>query len=270
MPHMTVNGVELHYLDEGAGRPLLLLHGWSMSGRFFQRQVGALATTQRVVVPDFRGHGESEKVLSGHTVEQYAADVHGLASALGLERPVVLGWSMGAMVAYQFLQLAGDGGVAGVVVVDQGASDFVWPDYPEGVFTAEDLAAGNRQLQTDQLALANEFVDLMLHVPNEETRSWMVEEMLKCPPAIAGSILLDQTVRDNRPAIASVRVPTLVIFGEDPKLMNPAAGRWIAEQIPGALFEVVGASSHCPFYEQAGEFNALVASFVAGLAPGSS
>jgi pimeloyl-ACP methyl ester carboxylesterase len=260
---MNLNGVELSYLDQGAGQPLLLLHGWSMSGRFFQRQVDALAAGHRVVVPDFRGHGESENVLSGHTVEQYAADVHALATAL--ERPVVLGWSMGAMIAYQYLELAGDGEVAGLVIVDQGASDFIWPDYPEGVFTAEDLAQGNRQLQTDQAGLASEFVDLMLHEPNEETRAWMVEEMLKCPPAIAGSILLDQTIRDNRPAIASVRVPTLVIFGEDPKLMNPAAGRWISEQIPGAVFEVVGASSHCPFYEQPDEFNALVTSFVAGL-----
>ena len=58
--------------------------------------------------------------------------------------PWCVGWSMGAMVAYEYLQLAGDGEVAGLVVVDQGASDFIWPDYPEGVFTAEDLAAANR------------------------------------------------------------------------------------------------------------------------------
>ena len=94
----------------------------------------------------------------------------------------------------------------------------------------------------------------------------MVAEMLKCPPAIAGSILLDQTVRDDRAVIASVRVPTLVVFGENPKLNKPSAGSWIAGQIPGARFEVIGASSHCPFYEQADEFNALVAGFVGGLA----
>jgi len=170
------------------------------------------------------------------------------------------------MVAYEYLELAGEGEVAGLVIVDQVASDFRWPDYPDGVFTVEGLAEGHRQLQTDQVALANEFVDLMLHEPNEGTRAWMVEEMLKCPPAIAGSILLDQTLRDNRPRIASLRLPTLVVFGEDPKLMNPAAGRWIAEQIPGATFEVIAASSHCPFYEQADQFNALVADFAASVA----
>src|SRR5208282_3232403 len=81
MAKMTVNGAELSFRDEGSGHPLLLLHGWSMSGRFFERQMQPFAAQYRVVVPDFRGHGESEKVLRGHTVEQYAADVHALAEA---------------------------------------------------------------------------------------------------------------------------------------------------------------------------------------------
>jgi len=263
---MTVNGAELSFRDEGSGHPVLLLHGWSMSGRFFLRQMAPFAAHHRVLVPDFRGHGESEKVLSGHTVEQYAADVHALAEALGIERPILVGWSMGAMVAYEYLKLVGDGGAAGIVVVDQGPSDFIWPDYPEGVFSAQDLAQGNKQLQTDQAALAREFVDLMLHEPDAETAAWMVSEMLKCPPAIAGSILLDQTIRDDRATIAGLRLPTLVIFGEDPKLNNPAAGKWISDQIPGSVFEVVAASSHCPFYEQADKFNAIVARFATSLA----
>lgn len=266
MAHMTVNGADLSYTDQGAGRPVLLLHGWSMSGRFFQSQIQPLASEFRVVVPDYRGHGESAKVLGGHTVEQYAADVHELAGALGLERPVLVGWSMGAMIAYEYLELAGDSEVAGLVCVDQGPSDFKWPDYPEGVFTAEDLAATNKQLQTDQRALAKEFVDLMLHEPDEATSEWMIAEMLKCPPAIAGSILLDQTLRDDRATFQGIRVPSLVVFGEDPKLNDPATGKWISEQIPGARFEVIAASSHCPFYEQADEFNTLLAGFVRGLA----
>ena len=102
MAQMTVNGAELSYTDQGAGRPILLLHGWSMSGRFFRSQIEPLASEFRVVVPDYRGHGESAKVLSGHTVEQYAADVLELAGALGLERPVLVGWSMGAMIADQY------------------------------------------------------------------------------------------------------------------------------------------------------------------------
>ncbi len=266
MPRMTINGAEISYSDLGTGQPLLLLHGWSMSGRFFQRQLEPLSSAYRVVVPDYRGHGESENVLSGHTVEQYADDVRKLAAALGLQRPTLIGWSMGAMVAYEYLKLVGESHVAGLVVVDQGPSDFKWPDYPDGVFTAEDLAHGNKQLQTNPAVLAAEFVDLMLHEPDETTRTWMVEEMLKCPPAIAGSILLDQTLRDDRATISSLRLPTLVIFGEDPKLNSPAAGKWISDQIPGSRFEVIEASSHCPFYEQAGRFNAVVARFVEELA----
>jgi pimeloyl-ACP methyl ester carboxylesterase len=77
---------------------------------------------------------------------------------------------------------------------------------------------------------------------------------------------LDQTIRDDRTNIAGLRLPTLVVFGEDPKLNDPAAGKWISDQIPGSLFEVVAASSHCPFYEQANEFNGIVARFAATVA----
>jgi non-heme chloroperoxidase len=243
----------------------VLLHGWSMSGVFFQRQIESLASNFRVIVPDFRGHGESENVLTGHTVKQYAADVYALVTRLGVERPVLLGWSMGVMVAYEYLDIANEDEVLGLVVVEQVPSDFVWPDYPEGVFTAEQLWQTNHELQTEQKTLATEFVDLMLHEPDEETRAWMVREICKCPPAIAGSILLDQTLRDDRALIRRLRIPTLVIFGEDPKMTNPSAGKWIAEQIENSQFQLIAESSHCPFYEKASEFNALVTQFVTNL-----
>lgn len=71
------SGVSFHVEDEGHGPPIVLLHGVMMSGRFFQRQIaGVLRSTHRVVVPDFRGHGRSDKVLAGHTVANYAQDLH--------------------------------------------------------------------------------------------------------------------------------------------------------------------------------------------------
>jgi pimeloyl-ACP methyl ester carboxylesterase len=93
----------------------------------------------------------------------------------------------------------------------------------------------------------------------------MVAEMGKVPPVIASSILLDQTLRDDRPNLAAVTAPTLVLFGDDPKLTDPAVGRWMSDQIPGATFTLMPASSHCPFYEQADIFNEAVLAFTASL-----
>ncbi|HEY1331467.1 MAG TPA: alpha/beta hydrolase, partial [Actinomycetota bacterium] len=102
---MNVRGVELNVRERGQGRPVLFLHGVMCSGRFFDPQLErAEAAGYRAIVPDLRGHGDSEKVLDGHTVPNYARDVHALLEARGAERPVLVGWSMGAMVAYEYLR----------------------------------------------------------------------------------------------------------------------------------------------------------------------
>ena len=100
---IRVNGVELSVEAAGAGSPIVFVHGWSMSGRFFQRQLRGLPAGHRVVVPDLRGHGQSEKALHGLSVPSYARDLQALLVQLGVERPVLVGWSMGAMVASEFI-----------------------------------------------------------------------------------------------------------------------------------------------------------------------
>jgi non-heme chloroperoxidase len=249
---------------EGSGPPIVFIHGWSMSGRFFGRQM-ALSDRFQVIVPDLRGHGGSEKVLSGHTVPQYAADLHAIAAGLSVRRPVLVGWSMGAMVGYEYLRAYGRDAVAGLVIVDQPPSDFAWDGYEFGVFTMDALRDMNEQLQLDQAAVVDEFTRLMLHKPDEQTLAWMAAEILRVPPVIASTILLDQTLRDYRDFLPQIDVPALVLFGEDDKLTSPRAGAYIADRIPGGRLRTFADSSHCPFWEESGAFNDEVAAFVAEL-----
>ncbi len=258
------DGLTIHYEETGSGPGLVFVHGWTMSSRFFQRQLEAFPG-HRVLAPDLRGHGASSKILHGHTVATYASDLKDLLARRGVERPVLVGWSMGAMVAYEYLQQS-DQAVRGLIIVDQPPSDFAWEGYEFGVFTMESLAETNQEIQSDHGSLARQFADLMLHEPDDETVAWMVDEITKVPPAIASTILLDQTLRDYRSFLPRIRVPTLVMFGEDPKLTSPAAGRYIAEQVPGARFRGFGSSSHCPFWEEADAFNEMVAEFTAEVA----
>jgi pimeloyl-ACP methyl ester carboxylesterase len=251
--------------DAGQGSAIVFVHGWSMSARFFQRQLAHFAASHRVIVPDLRGHGRSEKVTYGHTVPGYGADLHAILGQLSVRRPILVGWSMGAMVAYEYLRAFGPGSVAGLVIVDQPPSDFAWDGYEFGVITLDALREMNEQLQTDQAALVAEFTQLMLHEPDEQTMAWMSEEILQVPPVIASTILTDQTLRDYREFLPQIDVPTLVLFGEDDKLTSPKAGRYIADRVPGARLQTFPASSHCPFWEESDAFNAAVAGFAAGL-----
>jgi len=86
------------------------------------------------------------------------------------------------------------------------------------------------------------------------------------PPAIASTILMDQSLRGLPRFLPLIEVPALVLFGEDDKLTSPRGGGYIASQIPGARLRTFPNSSHCPFWEEPADFNAVVAGFVGGLA----
>jgi pimeloyl-ACP methyl ester carboxylesterase len=262
----TVRGVELHVRDAGDGRPVVFLHGVTCSGWFFARQLEHAETgAWRAIVPDFRGHGDSEKVLEGHTVPNYAQDLRALMESLGVERPVLVGWSMGAMVAFEYLKAFGADAVAGIVVVDQPPSDFAWPGYEFAMFTPDVLGHTVDGIQMAQAVVAEEFAGLMLHTPTPELVADFVRELMKPPAAVATSILVDQTFRDYRDFLPEIGVPTLVAFGGDDKATNPAAGKWMADRIPGARLEVFEASSHCPFLEEPEAFNRALEGFLSGL-----
>lgn len=265
MSRIAVNGTTLEVLDRGQGRPLVFIHGLMCSGLFFARQVDHFVDRFRVIVPDLRGHGESDKPPSGHTVAAYAEDMHALFAELEVERPVVVGWSMGSMIAYELVKSHGSDSIAGLVIVDQPPSDFAWPDYEFGFFTPEVLDQTLEELQTNGAALIEMLAGLMLHDPAADELGWIRVEMQKVPEAIAATILVSQTLKDYRAFLPEIQVPTLVAFGTDPKLSSPGAGAYIADRVPGAKLELFEASSHAPFLEEPDRFNAVLADFVESL-----
>jgi Predicted hydrolases or acyltransferases (alpha/beta hydrolase superfamily) len=97
-----LGGVKIHYYRTGRGdkRPLVLVHGFSDNGLCWTPVAQALEEEYDIVMPDMRGHGHSERVRPGEAVDM-AADLARLIESLGLDRPVICGHSMGAMVTYQ-------------------------------------------------------------------------------------------------------------------------------------------------------------------------
>ena len=112
--------MRIAYRDEGEGRPLVLLHGLMAHGGFFREQA-PLADAFRLIAIDLRGHGASARPGERPTVEQVAADVAGLADALGLEGAIGVGWSMGATILWHVLTGPAAARFAGAVSIDMTA-----------------------------------------------------------------------------------------------------------------------------------------------------
>ncbi len=261
------DGAQLHYEDKGKGRPILFIHGVWMSSRFFQKQLPVLSKRFRVIVPDLRGHGRSSHIMHGHTVANYARDIRALIEGLGLDGVVLAGWSMGAFILWDYFKQFGPHKVKATIVIEESASDFKWPDWPVGLTDFAGLCQMMKAVQEDRAPFVHEFIKLMLkEAPSAEVDKWMFDEITRLPEAIASAILFDQTVQDYRPVIPSIRVPTLLCFGRDEKLIPVAAGDHLKKQLADARMVVFENSGHCPFYEEADRFNEEIERFVSALA----
>jgi len=112
------DGVKLRYLDMGRGNPpLLFIHGWCCNHTFWREQIPEFQRRHRVIAVDLRGHGESDKPEQEYTIAGFVDDVAWLCGAIGLLPPIVVGHSMGGVIALR-LALDRPEMVKGVVLVD--------------------------------------------------------------------------------------------------------------------------------------------------------
>lgn len=260
------DSVRLYYEDQGQGRPVLFLHSVWSSSRFFRKQLPYFAERHRAMAVDFRGHGQSSVVHHGHTTDGYARDVRAFLRKLDLTGVVLVGWSMGAFVIWDYLRQFGPADVKATVIVDQPASDFKWPDWPFGAWDFKQLCEMMHGVQTNRTEIVRQFISQMFKVtPPPEEMEWMLAEYLRMPASIAGSILFDQTVTDYRPHLAGFTVPTLLCFGRDAKLVPIAAGEHLERSLPCARLVPFEYSGHSPFLEEPERFNHVVDEFVRSL-----
>lgn len=114
----TRDGVALRYLDTGAGEPaLLLIHGWTCDHTNWKDQIAHFSPRHRIVAMDLRGHGASDKPEQGYSIDGFVDDVAWLIRELGLDKPVVIGHSMGGVIALNLVRKH-PGLAAGIVMVD--------------------------------------------------------------------------------------------------------------------------------------------------------
>ena len=257
------DGTEIFFVRKGAGRKVLLLHGVWGSSSLFSKQVDALSERCEVTAIDFRGHGLSTKTNVGHTVVQYAQDLRAFILGTNTRDVLLIGWSMGAFVAWQYLMNFGEDGISGLVVVDQSASDFQWVGWDYGIVDMAGLQGIMELIQTDRAVLADTFVRSMFYgKPNNADIALFIGEACRIPEPLAGCIFFDQVTRDYRSCVGRWSVPTLLCFGRAASPFPVEAGMDLAERITGAQLTVFERSGHCPFWEEADEFNRVVLQFL--------
>lgn len=263
----TTAGVTLHYQETGAGRPVVFLHGWAMSGRVWRFQ-HPLDDTCRLIFLDQRGHGQSAPA-DGYSIDDYAGDVAALFGELALEDAVLVGWSLGVQVALQAFPSIRER-LAGLVLVGGTARFTTADDYQHGKAPV-DVKGLSLKLRRDYQKTMGDFFKGMFADGEMDQLQYqrIVHEIVMgghSPDTEAAreSLNILATV-DQRDRLAQVDCPVLLVHGELDTICPATASAYMAERMPKARLELVPGCGHAPFMTRPEGFNALVRDFIEGL-----
>jgi len=264
--------IELYYEDRGTGKPVVLVHGWPLSGASWERQSAALlAAGYRVITYDRRGFGRSSQPSTGYDYDTLAGDTSKLMEALDLDDVALVGFSMGGgEVARTFGKYNEAGRVTKAVFMASIAPALRHSaDNLEGIDPA--VFEGIKQgIEADRFAFLEGFLknffnkkmvggtdisDAAIHANFNVGAASSYHAFLNC---------VDAWLEDFRGDIAQIKVPTLVIHGDSDQILPiEATGKRTAAVIPGAQLHVVEGGPHSLNWTHATEVNKVLLEFIA-------
>ncbi|MEM9056389.1 MAG: alpha/beta hydrolase [Pseudomonadota bacterium] len=258
MPFATVNKVRLHYLDEGAGEPLVILHGLGSSSEDWREPCARFTGRYRVVVPDLRGFGLSDRPPGPYSVAQFAGDVRALLAQLGIDRCHLLGFSMGGAVAFQ-LALDDPSTVRSLLIVNSLPS-FEADTWRKRFMVASRVAMA-RLVSMERLVRI--LATRMLPEPHQaELREVLIARHRsndKASYLAAIRALVGWTVR---PRLGELTLPALIVASDD-DYTDVEEKRAAAAAMPNARLAVIANSRHVPYADQPEAFSRVVLDFLA-------
>lgn len=257
MPTINLENVSLYYEEQGAGEPLLLLHGLGSNGRSWEYQVEPFARQYRVIVPDVRGHGRSAKPAGPYSVSQFANDIFNLLDHLQIDRFHLVGLSMGGMIGFQ-MAVDHPERLKSMTIVNSGPELI-----PRGL--KEKWQILQRRLITRFVSMAKigEIIGGKLFPEPHQAayKSQFIEQMSNNDPEAykaATNALLGWSVSNK---LARIQCPILVISA-DMDYTPVAFKEAYVRQLPTARLQVIENSRHATPIDQPEVFNTAVLQFL--------
>jgi non-heme chloroperoxidase len=268
--------VELYYEEAGTGKPVVLIHGWPLSGRSWEGQVPALVEAgHRVITYDRRGFGKSSQPWSGYDYDTFASDLNTLLETLDLTDVTLIGFSMGGGELARYVSLYGQDRISKLVFASA-VPPYLYKasDNPDGGVD-DDLAAWFHDgITSDRPKFLKQFLTMFFTAgsPSLINKPKVSDEQLAYNLAIAESAspkgTLDCTVAfattDFRDDLTKITVPTLVIHGDSDAIVPfEVSGKRTHEAIPNSELVVIEGAPHGLTVSHRDEWNEHVLAFLA-------
>ena len=269
--HVTVEGRRLECREVGTlgsrSPALVFLHGWSMEGDIFADVFARLSGRFLCIAPDLPGHGRT----SGYapTIEASVAALDALLAAEELEQVTLVGWSLGAAIAWRYLEAKGAARVARMVSIDMSPAILNQGGWKLGLVGQEaDAVRAKAAWFAESWAEAAGYIAAGLYaepdgpplLPVSQARTRILDN----DPAALAQFWTSLCDSDSRDLIARLPVPLLAIHGAQSRLYSMATGEWLAATAPRASVLRFENSGHSPHLEEPEAFAAALAGFAAG------
>lgn len=265
--------IDLYYEDQGSGQPVVLIHGYPLSGHSWERQTRELLDDgYRVITYDRRGFGQSSKVGTGYDYDTFAADLHVLLETLDLRDVVLVGFSMGTGELARYVARHGHERVAKLAFLASLEPFLVErDDNPEGVpqQVFDEIAAAAR---ADRYAWFTQFYSDFYNL-DQTLGSRVGEDVLRAnwntatasAPVAAYAVVTSwiEDFRDDTAAVRAAGLPTLILHGTaDNILPIDVTGRRFRDLVPHAEYVEVEGAPHGLLWTHADEVNAALRTFL--------
>lgn len=252
----TTDGLTLSFLEAGAehrNKPnIVLVPGWLMPGRIWQNQLNDFSRTYHTVAFDPRGQGESQVGSTGYTAERRATDLHELL--IKRSNVLLIGWSLGAIEALQYIQMFGAARLAGLVLVDSSVGEEPDPGSSGGF---------KDNLRLDRDKTLREFMRAIFAKPRPAKELAELVRGAKRMPLEDSLALLDYPFERShwRNIVRSFKKPLLYVV--TPQYQEQAAN--LKKNRPATQVELFKDAGHALFVDQPERFNGLIKKFAARL-----
>lgn len=263
--------IDLYYEDRGTGKPVVLVHGWPLNGGSWERQAAALlASGYRVITYDRRGFGSSSAPTDGYDYNTMAGDLAKLIDALDLQDAALFGFSMGGGEVARYMGKYNQGrvtkagfisSIAPALRKDGGNPEGVDPQVFEGIKAGiekdrYDFLVSFGKMFYNQSLLKHAVSDAKLQADFVVASQSSYQAML---------FTVDAWLEDFREDVKQIKVPTLVVHGDDDQIVPlGAAGGRLPALIPSAKLHVVAGGPHGLLWTHAAEVNKAMLEFLHG------
>jgi pimeloyl-ACP methyl ester carboxylesterase len=262
--------IELHYEDHGSGKPVVLIHGWPLSGRSWEAQVPALVEAgHRVVVYDRRGFGGSSQPWQGYDYDTFATDLDALLRHLELRDAALVGFSMGGGEVVRYLAKFGKERIAKAVLA-AAVPPYLYksPDNPGGGLDDATIASFEQGVRSDRIAFIDGFTTAFFSARNElkvsdAQRQYARQIASFASPKGTLDCIAAFSRTDFRADLKKVTVPTLILHGDSDSIVPfEISGKRSAEAIAGSKVALIKGGPHGLNVSHARDFNRALVEFL--------